>query len=1082
MNPRKIVTLLVIIVGFFTYSLNAQIATDTLLASQYFKKADSLLADKKHNESIDFFQKALPIYKKAKAWEKVASCYNKISKNQWRKRKFNVSLSNAKKALKISDQHLKKNNKEEAYVYDNIGRYYESNPDYDRAMIYYQKALEIRQKIFPEIHEGLGLSYLNIAKIYTYTAKYKEALKYNKKALKIHLKIFGPEHKSTAFTYNNMGVVYSRLWDLMKSIECYKKKLAITIKNNGEDDIQVGYTYINIGATYFKLNQYDEALQYFERAVLICINKESLFGLSVSYDNIGSVYEAKGKYDTALEYHKKGLDITLEIDGESHPNAASKYMNIGEIYYSRNDIKKTLYYYNKALTIYLANYGKNHNRIANTYIYIGDIYKDEKKYEIAHEYYNKALKGYFNIFDKNNPEIANAYLNIANLCNDQLLYKKAMVFYEKALNIYQDLFKEQHTLNISIYNNIGDTYYQWGNFNNAVIYFNKAILANTKNDDSKNTFNPNQYYNHKLLLETFQGKAKTLQSQYLKNNSIQNLDQSNVLYKEADILINHIRQSFQNYQDKIAFAKQVKEIYADAIQTQLLLFKNKQDQELLEQTFYYAEKSKANTLKELLAASNAKNFTGLPTDLVTLEKELRINRAFYQSKVTEEQSEQPKDTAKIARYENQLFDVNRRQDSLTDILEKNYPKYYQLKHKNDIVSVSELQEQLNGRTTVVEFFTSDSITYAFTIAKNEIAVQELATADLTKKVEAFRDAITSKHVGDFKTSAHQLYQDLIAPIANQFVGDELIIIPDGSLWHLNFELLLAQHDDSNNPADLSYLLHNYAISYANSANLLFTDNKDTQKSKKQEECLAFSFSDSTNVVDAKTMSLATLRGAGDDLPGTRKEIKAISEIIDGQYYFGSEAIEANFKKNANQYNILHLALHGEIDNERPENSKLYFTKSKDTIEDNLLYSHELFALDIPAELTVLSACNTGSGKIAKGEGIMSLGTAFQYAGTKSLLLTSWEVSDQTTPELMKYFYTNLKAGMNKSKALQQAKLQYLKTADINRTHPFYWGGFYLVGDAAPISFSDHTWLYWLLALGMLGVSFLILLWYRRRSQ
>jgi CHAT domain-containing protein len=322
----------------------------------------------------------------------------------------------------------------------------------------------------------------------------------------------------------------------------------------------------------------------------------------------------------------------------------------------------------------------------------------------------------------------------------------------------------------------------------------------------------------------------------------------------------------------------------------------------------------------------------------------------------------------------------------------------------------------------------------------------------------------------------------MAPIADKFVGDNLIIIPDGPLWHLNFELLLTQKDDSNNPALLSYLLKEYAVTYANSANLLFNTFKSDLETKPLQECLAFSFSDSTQTVDTYTMSLATLRSTGNDLPGTRKEIKAISDIIDGQYYFGSQAIEANFKSNASKYNILHLALHGEVDNERPENSKLYFTKSKDTIEDNLLYSHELFALDIPAELTVLSACNTGSGKIAKGEGIMSLGTAFQYAGTKSLLLTSWEVSDQTTPELMKYFYTNLKAGMNKGKALQQAKLHYLTTANINRADPFYWGGFYLVGDAAPMHFNDHTQLYWILGLGAVGIMLLVVFLFRRRIK
>lgn len=113
---------------------------------------------------------------------------------------------------------------------------------------------------------------------------------------------------------------------------------------------------------------------------------------------------------------------------------------------------------------------------------------------------------------------------------------------------------------------------------------------------------------------------------------------------------------------------------------------------------------------------------------------------------------------------------------------------------------------------------------------------------------------------------------------------------------------------------------------------------------------------------------------------------------------------------------------------------------------------------------------------------MSLGTAFQYAGTKSLLLTSWEVSDQTTPELMTYFYTNLKTGMNKAKALQQAKLQYLATANINRTAPFYWGGFYLVGDSAPIHFNDNTLLYWILGIGVLGMLFLGVFWYQRKVK
>ncbi len=273
----------------------------------------------------------------------------------------------------------------------------------------------------------------------------------------------------------------------------------------------------------------------------------------------------------------------------------------------------------------------------------------------------------------------------------------------------------------------------------------------------------------------------------------------------------------------------------------------------------------------------------------------------------------------------------------------------------------------------------------------------------------------------------------------------------------------ASREVSNNPKHFPYLLRKHVISYANSANLLFTDTYSHHTPNKLKECLAFSFSGNKHQ-EAYAVQLAELRNRTDDLPGTRKEIRAIADIIDGKYFYGTQANEANFKENVSQYSILHLALHGEVNNEHPENSKLYFTKSNDSLEDDQLYGHELFALTIPAELTVLSACNTGTGKIAKGEGIMSLGNAFQYAGTKSLLLSNWEISDQTTPELMKYFYANLKTGMNKAKALQQAKLKYLNTAHINYMHPFYWSGFYLVGNSDPITLSTNNTLYWIFGI------------------
>ncbi len=850
--------------------------------------------------------------------------------------------------------------------------------------------------------------------------------------------------------------------------------MSILINIYGKEHYILIRAFNQIGLFYKNKGEYDKALYYYNEAIYIRSKtlihdrkKHSWF----IYNNIGNVYKYKGEYDRALIYLKKGLIISIEAKGENHNSVATSNNNIGNIYSLKGDYDEALYYYNKALAIRTKVLDENHSDMAYSYHDIGKLYTMKKEYDKALSNTKKALTIRQNVFGEHHPDVADSYISLGNIYESKKEYKFALINYQKALRIRRKVFGAYHPKVAVSNNDIANLYALQKEYKNSLLYYEKAIKANIKE---------NQYLNRNVLLTTLSGKAKTYVSLYKESNNIDDLNQAITTYKKADTLINDIRQTFTTYQDKVAFAQKTKEVYQGAIQVQLFLYNTQKEQSILERAFYYAEKSKANTLKELLSEANAKSFTGLPNDVVVLEKELRIDKAFYQSKITDARSETTIDSSKITTYENKLFEINRRQDSLATILEKDYPRYFELTHENSIVSVTDIQNKLNERTTVVEFFTADSSTYVFTVSKDKMAVQEVSTPDLTGQIEQLREAITSQELSHYKTIAHELYTTLIHPIKDQFIGDELIIVPDGPLWHCNFELLLTQKDGSNNPTALSYLLKDYAITYANSGNLLFTKSRGEEPIEKRQECLAFSFSEGDQVTSTNTMSMATLRDIGGDLPGTREEIKAISDIIDGQYYFGSQAIETNFKKNAGQYTILHLALHGEVDNERPENSKLYFTKSKDTVEDNLLYSHELFALDIPAELTVLSACNTGTGKIAKGEGIMSLGSAFQYAGTKSLLLTRWEVSDQTTPQVMKYFYTNLKQGMNKAKALQQGKLQYLATADINRTQPFYWGAFYLVGDAAPMHFESTSLWYWILGLGCLGMLLWIGFWYRKR--
>ncbi|WP_025742449.1 CHAT domain-containing protein [Aquimarina pacifica] len=1055
----------------------AQTKNDTLIAWQHYKKADSLLEVKNHNESILLFKKALPIYETAKAWGRVASCYNKISETKGRMRELEELFLNAKNALNISHLHLSKDHVEEANAFDNIGRYYQEKGEYNKVLSFYQKALIIRKKRFPPVHLEIVKSYQSIGLFYYYTEKFRDAIKYYDKSLAIYQEIFDSNHVKVGDINNNLGVMYKCLQKFDKALKYYEKHLSITIKNRGEDHLYAGYGYLNIGNIYIELNQPNLALKYCKKALFIFKKEENYFLLSSAYNNIGNIYANNNELNKSLEYFKKSLELWKKIYGKDHPTVAGVYGNIGTTY-SKLDKEKSLIYLTKALHIYIKAFGKNHSEVSNIYNNMGNLYADKKEYDLALNYYHKSLGIEHLILDKNHSDIANSHKNIGVIYEKKEAYTKAIQSYQKSLAVLKEKSKQHFKLVSISYNNIGRIYSKQKKYTEALSYFDKSIQVNTKNISKtthKKKFDPNHYSDLHQLFTTLIEKSRTLQKYYEKDKNIQYLEQSIALYNNLDQLMNFFKRSYQNYSDKVTLAEQAKEMYADAITAQLLLFESNNDQRTFEKALYYSEKSKSNILKDLLLDNNAKKFAGLSHEITVLESTLKSKRAFYQSRILAEKSRDSIDVTSIQEYESKLFGVVRRQDSLTQILEEEHPKYYKIRHQNKVVTVSEIQKKLDKKTTLLEFFTSDSTTYAFIISKNNFAIKKIQATELEKNIRTIHEAITSKDNNTYASLAYKLYNEIMAPIEKQLVGNEIIIIPDGVLWHLNFELLLTEQNTQLNvkTKELPYLLRDYAISYANSATLLFSPFKQKLQTEKQDGCLAFSFSDSANVVTSKNISLATLRNTGDDLPGTRKEIKAIADIMDGQYYFGTDADEATFKKNANRYKILHLALHGEVDNKHPENSKLFFTKSKDTIEDNLLYGHELFALDIPTELTVLSACNTGAGKIAKGEGIMSLGNAFQYAGTKSLLLSSWEISDRTTPALMKYFYTNLKKGMRKSKALQRAKLQYLANADFHTATPFYWGSFYLVGDPTPIDFGINILWYWIFgAIVLLTIVFL----------
>jgi CHAT domain-containing protein len=324
-----------------------------------------------------------------------------------------------------------------------------------------------------------------------------------------------------------------------------------------------------------------------------------------------------------------------------------------------------------------------------------------------------------------------------------------------------------------------------------------------------------------------------------------------------------------------------------------------------------------------------------------------------------------------------------------------------------------------------------------------------------------------------------LYQQLFPDIATLDKKIEnLIIIPDGALATIPFESLLTTDYTGNidDYASYPFLIKKYNIFYSYSANLFFkTFSKEvstTVEMTKLNDWLAFApvFDDDAGkglalttrelenkLSGLKTDSLMINRSMFDrsyitPLPATETETESILKLFDDKNLKASvllhDRANEQFIKSGglNDYRILHFATHGFVNSERPELSGLLLAPDTTNKEDGILYSGELFNLKLNADLVVLSACETGLGKIQKGEGIIGLTRALLYAGAKNIIVSLWQVADASTSELMVNFYKNTlenKNSLTYSGALRNAKLTMISQGKYS--HPLYWSPFILIG-------------------------------------
>ena len=508
-------------------------------------------------------------------------------------------------------------------------------------------------------------------------------------------------------------------------------------------------------------------------------------------------------------------------------------------------------------------------------------------------------------------------------------------------------------------------------------------------------------------------------------------------------------------------------IYEQAIAVSLLKAEADHDLELLQNTFTYAEKSKSSLLQAQLKAADALSFAGIPDSLTQRERDLRIDITWREKQRQNllNQGLTETDTS-VLRVSGIIFDLKQSYESLKQRFERDYPNYYRLKYDLSTVSLNYVQDTLLTKDqALLEYFAGDSSLFLFVIKPDTFVVREVKRDfPLEKWIEQFRhglygfytipkakrpDTLFDFTLDQYLTYAPKLYEKLIAPV-RELLPEQVIIVPDGPLGYLPFDALLsAAPKDESNFKTYPFLTKQYQFSYTYSATLLreMRDKKHRREPGKPFAAFAPFYDGDTTLLAGLYSYDELMRKDLQPLHYSGEEVAAASKLMRGEIVAGTAATEERFTSTAGDYRILHLATHGRADNRVGDYAFLAFTELKDSIENELLYVKDLYNLELNADLVVLSACETGIGKLQRGEGIISLARAFAYAGAKSIVTTLWEVNDKSTSELMRYFYRELNRGKDKDEALRAARLRYLKEqTSVEMCHPFFWSAFVPVGD------------------------------------
>ena len=974
------------------------------------------------------------------------------------------------------DSLYKNNTKLKKYNFEYLsvcGLVQQRKANYIGAIRYFQKAISKFKSIdtnFLFLYYKLGVCFEKLNRLDSSEFYYRKALN----IVWLKKDTFSNEY---AMCCNVIAWVYAnKYFDYYLASQYYDSVLYISKHCKNLDTADYAWNLYNIGSFYYFKGLISKAEYYFNLAYEIktTMNYNSddlayfLVFQSYLFSSQKKIALAQNKIDLALELYS----IESNSSGLIEANAAKAY-NL----FMSDSIKQALNYYQKALSISRIFQSFESERILS---FIGCCYT------LIH-----------------NPDSAKIFLE-----RGLILYKKRKF---KDINVYVNLYEEYFRMLIEkgMYNEtlkmtgknlpyvaktLGNKNWQYGYFIYwkalALDHLNRFsdcldvyqdVIKSSVNTDFKDSnynvpsFKTSDIISYENIIDALVGKGNVLyRMSGLKENKLEKvflLQKSLGHYSKAREVEENQNKQLGNESDRLQFAGSKSDIYELELNAVIRLYRMTGSLLYLEKAFVAADRNKATQLTLGMTDEEDKRLSNVPDSLIREEKNLKEETALYQSFIREERQKDNPDLTRISKFQNSLAECLNASEKLSKQIDENYPRYHQLRYSGNETGIADLREVVNSGKTLIEYaFAGDSL-YTFVYSSKGLKLLSQPSHDILKNILPFRKCLTeindtitfsSKGVERYVRKAWNLYNLLFKPAKEHITGKEVVLIPDGIINLLPFEAFVtadtipAQADYSMLP----YLLYNYSFNYAYSARLYVMQQKI--KSFKTDKVLAYA-PEYGNVYVKKS---GTKNNVSDSLSyalfDSKDEVESVVKIFGGKSVTGKKATKKYFKQHASDGKILHLAMHTIVNDLYPMNSYLAFGFSNDTSETEKLNIDEIYNLDLHSPLVVLSSCNTGSGKLIKGEGAISISRGFVYAGCPSMVTTLWSIADLNSSRLMKLFYKNLKSDEKIDKALEEAKIQYIENSDQLNSHPFYWAGYIQSGKTDSIYQPDNSkYFYWM---------------------